>query len=314
MRSDWDVIVMGGANIDYLVRGHHLPRPGEQEEGHEFHQSFGGKGVNQAVAAVRMGARVALIAALGDQQDDDHLLAYLEEEGVDTRFVKRKTGATCGRVLIHVDQNGRKQSLDAPGANLLLSAADIPEDAFTGVRVALTQFGVPLPAVQKFARLAQDSGARLILDPSPPIEPPGELCCQVEILKPNAVEAEALTGIPVRGMESARKAARILLAHGVKMVALPAGEDGNLFIWEGGESLHPLFDIQAVDTTGAGDAFAGALGTALAEGLTIEEAGEMASAAAALATTRLGVQAALPRRKQVQYLMETGQRVEETVG
>jgi ribokinase len=314
MKPEWDVIVMGGANIDYLVRGHTLPGPGEQIEGLEFQRSFGGKGVNQAVAAARLGARAALIAALGIEEDDDRLLAYLEEEGVDTRFIKRKVGATCGRVLIHVDRHGRKQSLDAPGANLLLSAADIPEEAVRGVRVALTQLGVPLPVVQKFAWLAQDGGARLILDPSPPIEPPSELCCQVDILKPNVVEAEALTGIPVRGVESARKAAHILLSHGIKMVALSAAEEGNILIWEGGESIHPLFDVQAVDTTGAGDAFAGALGVAFAEGRDLEEAGEMASAAAALATTRLGVQEALPRREQVEHLMQTGQRVEEPIG
>jgi ribokinase len=314
MNPEWDVIVMGGANVDYLVRGHNLPKPGEQIEGFEFRQSFGGKGVNQAVAAARLGARVALIAALGDEADDDQLLAYLEQEGVDTRFVKRKVGATCGRVLIHVDHLGRKQSLDAPGANLMLSAAVVPEEAVTGARVALTQLGVPLPAVQKFARLAQNAGARLILDPSPPYEPPDELCCQVDILKPNAAEAEALTGIPVRGVESARKAAHILLSHGIRMVALPAGEEGNLLIWEDGESLHPLFEVQTIDTTGAGDAYAGALGVAFAEGLALEEAGELASAAAALTTTRLGVQDALPRRDQVQYLMETGQRVEEFIG
>jgi ribokinase len=314
MEPEWDVIVMGGANVDYLVRGQRLPKPGEQVEGFEFYQSFGGKGVNQAVAAARLGAKVVLIAALGDEADDDRLLAYLEQEGIDTRYIKRKVGATCGRVLIHVDLQGNKQSLDAPGANLLLSTPDIPAEAVQSAKVALTQFGVPLPCVQKFAHLAQEGGARLILDPSPPIEPPGELCCQVDILKPNAVEAEALTGIPVRGIESARKAAHILLSHGIHMVAIPAGEDGNLLIWKDGESLHPLFDIQAVDTTGAGDAYAGALGVALAEGLNMQEAGEMASAAAALTTTRLGVQNALPRRKQVEYIMQTGQRVEEPIG
>jgi ribokinase len=275
MKPEWDVIVMGGANMDYLVRGQHLPKPGEQIEGFEFRKSYGGKGVNQAVAAARLGARVALIASLGDEADDDQLLAYLEQEKVDTRYIKRKVGATCGRVLIHVDHNGNKQSLDAPGANLLLSAVDIPEEAMRNVSVAMTQFGVPLPTVQRFAKLTQDAGARLILDPSPPIEPPGELCCQVDILKPNAVEAEALTGIPVRGVESARKAGNVLLSHGIHIVAIPAGEEGNLLISKESESLHPLFDIQAVDTTGAGDAFSAGLAVALAEGRSLEEAGEM---------------------------------------
>ncbi len=144
-----------------------------------------------------------------------------------------------------------------------------------------------------------------MLDPSLPLEMPDELLDQVYLIKPNQVEIEALTGLPVTDQESARRAAQKLLARGVHVVAVQAGAEGNLLVWREGESWHPVYDVKTVDTTGAGDAFMAALAASLAQGKSLSEAGAVANAAAALTTTRLGVQGALPTLQEVQTLMQS---------
>ncbi len=127
MQKEWDVVVVGGVNMDYLIRGERLPSAGEQLEGHTYRRAVGGKGMNQAVAAARLGARVALVASIGWDEHGDQALEVLEKEGVNLQYVKRKAGSPTGVVLIHVDQEGRKQSMDIPGANGFLSPDALPE-------------------------------------------------------------------------------------------------------------------------------------------------------------------------------------------
>jgi ribokinase len=301
----WDVVVVGGVNTDYLARGPTLPTPGTGVEGDVFYVGPGGKGATQAVAAARLGARVALVARVGADDRGEALLAHVKAEGVDTRYMVRDPQMPTGVALLQVDARGTKQSLSIPGANRRLTAADVhaAAAALSATTVVLSQLEVPVEAVTAGIRLGRAAGARILLDPAPPRSLPDELLCLVDVLKPNTYEAEALTGVRVEGRSSARQAAEHLLAHGVGAVAVQAGDDGNLLVWREGERWLPKVSVASVDSTGAGDAFAAALAVAWAEGRTLEEAGPFASAAAALATTALGAQAALPRRDVVCQLL-----------
>jgi ribokinase len=304
----WDVVVIGGANTDYLVQGPSLPRPGETIDGETFQTAPGGKGANQALAAARLGARVAFVGRLGTEERADEIMDVLGREGIDTRYVHRDRKAPTGVALIMVDKHGEKMIMTAPGANHHLNENDVRRAAtvIRSARIVLMQFEVPTRTVFTAARLARNAGAKVVLDPAPPRRTSRELLALVDLIRPNASEAEALTGIKVTNRASARRAARELLAAGVRAAALQAGDEGNLLVWQDpndAECWIPKLRVKTMDATGAGDAFIAALAVALAEERPWEVAGLFASAAAALATTKVGAQAGLPRRREVLALM-----------
>jgi ribokinase len=305
-RRAWDVVVIGGANTDYLIRGATVPEPGQTVEGSEFQMAAGGKGANQAVAAARLGARVAFVGRVGADSRGTELLTQLHAKGVDCRHVLRDRRHATGAALIMVAQDGEKSILTAPGANAHLGLADVRKAARTiiNARVLLMQFEAPKPIVLWAARLAHRHGVRIVLDPAPPNYAPGdELLRRIDLIKPNAHEAEALTGIRPHHRASARRVAAELLRRGVKAVSIESGREGNLLVWDGGEEWFPRIRVRSVDATGAGDAYAAGFAVALAEGQPLSAAGAFANAAAALKTTRLGAQAGLPHREAVLALM-----------
>ncbi len=301
----FDVVVLGGINIDYLVRGKTLPRPGDTVDGSEFLRAGGGKGANQAVAAARLGARVAFIGCVGRDRNGDELLALLRREGIDVRVAKRDPHATTGVALVMIDRSGEKQIMVAPGANHCLSPREVTaaKGLIRGARVLLTQFEIPMRSVMAAVRLAHAAGSKVVLDPAPPAPAPRDLLKRVTVIRPNSAEAGALTGIEVNSTSSAGKAARKLLALGVGAVATQAGGGGDLLVWPEGEARFARLPVKAIDATGAGDAFAAGLAVALSEGRSWREAGAFANAAAALATTKFGAQPAMPRREDVLRLM-----------
>ncbi|MBI3943200.1 MAG: ribokinase [Chloroflexi bacterium] len=302
----WDVVVVGSANTDYTVRGRRLPKPGETAVGEQFQIGQGGKGANQAVAAARLGARVALIARIGSDDRGDAMLKQLRAEGVDTQYVFRDPDAPTGAAVIQVEQSGEKQIFAAPNANGKLASADLQQaSVLRNARVVVFQLEIPLETVLEAARSGQASGARLILDPAPPTALPDELIQHLTLIKPNSSEAEQLTGIKVTDRESARRAAYKLLERGVQAVAIQAGNAGNLLVRQEGEIWLPKLPVKSVDATGAGDAFTAALAVALAQGHSWEEAGHFASAAAALTTTKMGAQSSLPSLTEVNVLMSS---------
>jgi len=306
----YDVVVVGKANIDYLVRGPRLPAPGQSLSGDAFQEAAGGKGANQAVGAARLGARVAMVARIGQDPRGDAVLAKLRDEGVETRFITRDPEAPTGVALCQVGASGEKQILSASGANARLTASCVRQAAaaFTSAKVVLCQLGVPLDAVWEAIRLAKSVRAMVMLDPGPPAPVPDDLIAQIDVIRPNASEARMLTGIAVSDRASAREAALDLLRRGAKAAAVQAGEDGDVLLWGGREAWLPRLEVKRVDATGAGDAFASGLAVCLAEGKPLEEAGRFASAAAALSTTVLGAQASLPRRPAVLELLSRAQK------
>ena len=305
-RNARTIVVVGGANMDYLVRGQKLPKPGETVMGIEFQEAPGGKGANQAVAAARLGAQVSFVGCIGGDRQGKAILKRLKDEGVETKYVTRHKEEQTGVALILVGEGGEKEILTAPGVNRQLSVNDIHEAAQTirQARILLMQLEVPLEAVMSAARLADKAGVKIILDPAPPIPLPDELLSMLSVIKPNAREAEALTGIQVRDCDSAREAAKRLLKRGVGTVAVQAGKEGNLIITSEQEYWFPIIPVESVDATGAGDAFAAGLAVALSEERPWLEAGNWASAAAALKTTKLGAQAGLPTREEILNLLE----------
>lgn len=294
------VVVVGGANTDYLVQGPTLPTPGVTVQGYQFREAPGGKGANQAVAAARLGARVALVARVGADQRGQDILRCLDAEHVDTRAVVIDPEAPSGVALIMVDAAGDNQVLTAAGANQTLTAADVEAASalLANAKVVLLQLEAPLPALSTAVRLARAAGARVVLDPAPAIPLPEALLKEVHVLRANRKEAEVLTGITVEDPASARRAAQNLFHRGVSAVCVGAS-DGTFLLSLEGESWFPHLPVARVDATGAGDAFAGALAAALAENFALSEAVRFAHAAAALKLGKLGAQAGLPLRAEV---------------
>jgi ribokinase len=275
--------------------------PGETVLGGDIAEHPGGKGANQAVAAARLGGRVAMIGRVGEDDAAGVMAAAVRAEGVDTAHLLRTPGVPTGRALIAVDPAGENSIIVSPGANSRLSAADCRSAAevLGRARVTVLQQEVPDEANHAAAELA---GGIVVHNPAPAVAgaiPPR----QVDVLVPNRTELAALTGAPVpRTIDEVVAAAGKLSGAGAVVVTL--GGDGVLLV-EGTARLHiPAFAVEPVDTTAAGDCFCGALAVALAEGRTLEQAARWACAAAALSTTRAGAQPSLPRRDEVEAFLE----------
>jgi ribokinase len=304
---EWDVVVIGGINTDYLIRGRELPGPGMSLNGRVFLEAPGGKGANAAVAASRLGARPAIIGHVGHDQRGKTLIEHLTRAGVHAVHVTLDDDAApTGAAVIQVDGNGQKQILAALGANLHLQVADVETaaDTIRSSRVLVAQLEVPVECVSAAIRIASQAGVRVVFDPAPPASLPDDLLARVDVIRANATEVEALTGVRIVDRRSAREGARALLTRGCRAAIVEARE-GNLLLSESGEEWIPELPVERVDATGAGDAFAGGLAVAIAEGRVLTEAAKFASGVAALATTALGAQTALPRRHELQAFLES---------
>jgi ribokinase len=301
--------VVGSANYDYTIVTNRLPRPGESVGGRDFVVGLGGKGANQAVACGRLGGRVALIANVG-ADDGAEILRALAGAGVDTAAVLRDPGIRTGVAMIAVDRSGEKQIIAWGGANHALLPEDVrgAADVIRAARVLLLQLEIPLASVMEAVTIARDAGVTVILDPAPASPLPEELYRSLDLIRPNAHEAETLTGVVVTDRASARRAAHILLDRGVGAASVQAGAEGDLIVARDREIFLPRFPVASVDATGAGDAFAGTLALELARGATLEEAGPRASAAAAFTTTSIGAQNSLPRPEDIDRLLDERRR------
>jgi ribokinase len=306
MSNQPDIVVVGSLNSDFLLKGERFPNPGETLKGEVFLSAPGGKGANQAVAAARLGARTALVSCVGRDARGQQLRDAAKAEGVNVDQVHEITGADTGAALIMIDATAEKLILAFAGANAHISLAIVEQAAawITAAKVLLLQFEAPVESVLMAAKIAHRAGRKVVLDPAPPVAMPDELLPLLTAIRPNAHEAEALTGIRVHDRASAAKAARELQRRGVGIVGTQAGEEGDLLLWHDHEIWLPRLPVKAVDATGAGDAFVAALAVAIAENQRPELAGRFCSAAAALTTTKMGAQPALPFRREVEALMK----------
>jgi ribokinase len=297
------IVVVGSLNMDFVVTVDRLPAPGETTLGRDFQMVPGGKGANQACAAGKLGASTRMIGRVGYDVFGDHLKASLSAAGVDVSGVHATRSQPTGVALIWVDLTGQNSIVVASGANHAMLASDVEamRPAFRGARFALFQLESPIDAVAAAIKLGRSEGARTMLDPAPaqPLSP--DLLASVDILTPNEIEASILLGVaPGRvSKEDAQQLARRLREHGPRAVVLKLGDQGCFYLDDASEIFSAGFQVSARDSTAAGDIFNGALAVALAEGQPVAEALRFANAAAAISVTRVGAQASVPSRADV---------------
>jgi ribokinase len=295
------IVVIGSTNTDMTVRVPRLPTPGETIGGRDFRVTGGGKGANQAVAAARAGATVVFVTALGTDDIGDRAFDSLAAEGIDLRFAKRVEDTPSGIALILVDDAGENVIAVAAGANAALRPEDVEavETTVEAGDAVLVQLEIPQPVVEAAAALARRRGARLILNPAPARPLSGPLLADVSVLTPNEHEAAALAELGAGVVDPTRMAAA-LHDRGVPVVVVTLGAAGVIVSSPAGSQHIPAFAVDAVDTTGAGDVFSGALAVALIEGRSLVDAARFASAAAAISVTRPGARASAPHRAEIE--------------
>ncbi|MET8168938.1 ribokinase [Streptomyces sp. NPDC005329] len=290
-----DIVVLGSTNMDLVAYVEKPPQRGETVTGREFRTIPGGKGANQAVAAARAGATVSMIGAVGNDAFGTRLRSTLEHSGVNTDHL-RTVESPSGTAHIVVDDEGGNAIVVVPGANGTVDHL-VPGDEvlISSADALLLQLEVPLAAVVAAARAARAHGVRTILTPAPAQPLPPELLTVIDLLVPNEHEAATLTG-----RTDPREAATALL-DSVPEVVITLGSSGSLYATRGERPLTVAAPrVTAVDSTGAGDTFVGALAVALGEGQTVREALAWASAAAALSVQRPGASAAMPYRSEIE--------------
>ncbi len=300
------IAVLGSFNMDLVMRTGRRPGAGETLQG-DFAMHLGGKGFNQAVAARRLGAGVAIAGRVGDDEFGRRFLAALDAEGIDRRAVVIDTNAGTGVASIIVDAEGENAILQAPRANRALTPADVAAPSlFDGAAVAMLQLETSMAAAVEFARRARAAGATTLLNPAPAAVVPDELLALADVVVPNLVEARTLTNIEGDTVDAAFAMAEALRRRGPRAAVVTLGGQGAVVAEESGCLYVPAFPVTVVDTVAAGDAFCAALAVRIAEGSPLAGAVRFACAAGALAATRHGAEPSLPRRNDVESLIAKG--------
>lgn len=293
------ITVFGSFALDLASRADHLPGPAETVVGSAFAMGPGGKGSNQGVAAHRAGADVRMVTKVGDDVFGKIALDFYHTEGMSTDLIFVDKEKETGTALIMVDEvTGQNQILMVPGACGNITDEDI-ERAASAIRsscVLLTQLEINLDANWKAIDIAHKAGVKVVLNTAPARMVDDAILSKVDVLTPNEVEASVLTGVQVKTTDDA---AQVLQRKGVGDIVITMGAQGAYVRSGGSENILPRLNVTAVDTTGAGDAFNGALVTALAEGLDLFAAAEFANAAGALSVTRKGAAVAAPYRSEI---------------
>ncbi len=288
-----NLVVLGTINRDYTVFVERHPSPGETVLGRDFGAHIGGKGANQAAAAARAGAQPKLVSAVGDDDAGRALVEELTRRGVDTGPVATKARVASGMALIVVDAAGENTIVVAAGASAALDGGEVAAGVaeLAGPHgVLLTQLELDLPVVEAACLAAAEAGARIVLNLSPAREVSAELFAVCDPLIVNAGEAETLSGLPAAGHEQAEAVAAALAAK-CRSCVVTLGADGAAWAADGEVGFLAAPQVPVIDTTGAGDAFAGALAAALAAGHELPRAVADGVAAGAAAVQHVGAQA-----------------------
>jgi ribokinase len=305
-----NILVIGSLNADLVVRALRFPQPGETISGEDLQTVPGGKGANQAVAAARQGASVAMAGRVGKDSFGPFLINSLKANQVDISHVLADDSAT-GTAIIIVDSKGQNSIVLSAGANGRVLPQDI--DALnTDAKILLLQLEIPLETVIYAARWGKQNGMTVILNPAPAREVPDELIANADFILPNETELNLLTGGTVTDNRSAEEAARALLKRGAKVVIVTLGEKGALVASSSQVTHVDAYKVSVIDTTAAGDAFIGGFASKILESdrllstqegapaRQIEEAVKYANACGALATTKFGAQPSLPTKEEVE--------------
>ncbi|WP_339546678.1 ribokinase [Pseudomonas sp. RA_35y_Pfl2_P32] len=296
------VVVVGSLNMDLVTRAPRLPRGGETLIGQSFTTVSGGKGANQAVAAARLGAQVAMVGCVGSDAYGTQLREALLAEQIDCQALSTVEGSS-GVALIVVDDHSQNSIVIVAGANGALTPPVVDQfDAILqAADVLICQLEVPYDTVGHVLRRGRELGKTVILNPAPASGAlPAQWYGGIDYLIPNESEAAALSGLPVDSLQTAKAAASQLIAMGAGKVIITLGAEGSLFANGQGFQHFPAPRVKAVDTTAAGDTFVGGFAAALAGGKSEAEAIRFGQVAAALSVTRAGAQPSIPRLSDVQ--------------
>lgn len=300
------MIVVGSLNLDLVVGLERMPDPGETVMGTGLERHPGGKGLNQAVAAARLGAQVAMIGAVGSDDAGAWLRQVAAAEGIDVSRVATVEGPS-GTALIEVDSRGQNRIVVVPGANDVVDADHVTASIRALARqhqpaVVLTQGEIPLGAIEAALVAGKEAGATTILNPAPARDYP--MLGLADVVVPNEHEAAQITGIDCGTTVDATEAARTLVDRGTRTAIITRGARGS--IWSTGSAGGTVgaFRVTAIDTVAAGDAYCGGLAAAFAAGEPLTEAMRRASAAGALAASRPGAVPSLPALEELEALLD----------
>lgn len=296
------ITVIGSYNVGLFLKGKDIPMPGQTLIGDTFTEGGGGKGSNQAVAAAKLGADAYFVGCIGTDKYGKDALKMYEELKISSEYIREEESIHTGISVIFIDEKGNNSIMVIPGANYYLSNADIDAavPAMEKSMIVGFQLENSLDVVSYGIKKAFETGACTLLDPAPAQPLPDELYPYITILKPNEHEATILSGISVTDKESAIEAGKWFVEKGVRTAIITLGDKGAVLVEKERQEFFPSMKVDAVDTTGAGDCFSGALMAGLAKGMELEEAIPFAHKAAAISTTHLGVIEALPDQKQIE--------------
>lgn len=301
------ICVIGSIHVDFVIRVPRIPLVGETVLGEGFEVYPGGKGANQCVGVARLGARAFMVSRIGDDFLADIALRNLRaENNVVLSYVKIVKGVHTGVAFILVDSSGENIIAVAPGADMYVSRSDVDEFLRNvhGFKVLLTQLEIPLDTVAYALERVAEKDVLTILNPAPATRLPENIYRYVDVLTPNRVELGLLVGMDIRSLDDVVRGSRRLLRMGVRLaVVTTLGASGAIVVTRNKAVHLPAFEVEVVDTTGAGDAFNAGLAVALAEGNDIVDAVRWANAVAALKITRKGAQEGLPRRDVVEEFL-----------
>jgi ribokinase len=304
------IAVLGSINMDLVVRCKALPRPGQTITADDFFQVPGGKGANQAVAAARLGAHVSLIGRVGNDAFGATLRANLMSENIDVQFL-RTSKCSTGVAIVAVDDSGQNSIVVVPGANGQVSVEDVIEsaDAIKQSDALLVQLETPVAAVIRAIEIARQANIPTFLNPAPLPPQFDNRLYKADVLCVNQTEAEQLIDCAIGSVEEALSAVMQLAQLGPRSAIITLGELGA--VWSDGKQVTftPAFPIKAIDTTAAGDAFCAAFCVSVANNSSPDHAMRFASAAGAIAATRLGAQTSLPSHSEVEMLAFPNQQL-----
>ena len=302
------ICMVGSSNYDMISRVPRLLKPGETLAGSSFQTSFGGKGANQAVMAAKLGAQVTVVTKIGRDVFGNDTLRNYHDQGIDTTYLMYDESRSSGVAVITVEEStGQNTIIIVAGANGTLSPDDVraAQSAIVSADVLMCQLEVPQAATLEALRIARAGGKTLaILNPAPAAPLPDKMLQLADIFAPNEVEAAMLTGMPTDTVEQAAAAGQVLRQRGPKTVVMTLGKRGALLIEGDGQPQHvPAQPVQAVDSSGAGDAFIGSLAYFLGAKLPMRAAVERACAIATRTVLKTGTQTSFPNRDEVADLL-----------
>jgi ribokinase len=301
------VLVIGSANMDLVISAERFPNPGETIFGNKFEMFPGGKGANQAVCSTKLGGKTYFIGKMGKDNFSKTLKENMENEGVDLAHLLLDENHNTGTALITVDGKGENEIIVISGSNMQLTPEDIEskKELFKKVKLVVCQLEIPIGTVLKSAQLAKDNNIPFILNPAPAAVLPQEIFSLIDYLTPNEMELSMLAGLQIKRDGSLKEASEKLLQKGIKNVIVTLGSKGAVLINNYTEKYFPAPSVEVVDTTGAGDAFNGALAYALANEDSIEKAIQLAISVASFSVTKMGAQSSMPKLEEVStYFIE----------